>query len=278
MVPQIPNCIRIGTPIANTGIHILSEDGRLLPPGVPGQLWISGAGLADGYWKRSDLNAERFAEIAACDGVRVLAYHTGDVARWHEDGTLECLGRSDGQLKIRGFRVDPGEIEAVLASHPQVAQARVALRGPHKLEGWITVEKEAANPCPDALKSFLAERLPVYMLPADIGIIESFPLNSSGKVDLSKLADPQAMAPPDNPVTATEAALLGLWRELLERSSVRTDDNWFHIGGHSLLALRLFARIHQDFNRRLPISAILAHPTPRALAGIIDASQPATGP
>jgi amino acid adenylation domain-containing protein len=278
-VPDKPDCIRIGKPIANTGIHILAEDGNVLPPGVPGQLWISGSGLAEGYWKKEDLTKERFVSMKM-DERELLAYHTGDIARWHADGQIECLGRSDGQIKIRGFRVESGEIEAALASHPDVSQARVALRDSPQSGGrliaWITCKPGKSPPNPADLRNHLSSRLPDYMIPAEIGHIDAFPLNSSGKVDLTKLADPEAIKRFDEPVTENEAKLMGLWCELLGRSAVHADDNWFHIGGHSLLALRMFARIHQDFNRRLPLSAILDHSTPRALAAILEKSPPDT--
>jgi amino acid adenylation domain-containing protein len=273
-VPEDPQRIRIGRPIANTGAHVVSQDGSLLPPGVPGELWISGDGLAEGYWKRPDLTDERFVSLVIPGHRHVRAYRTGDIARWHADGTLECLGRADGQVKIRGFRVETGEIEAVLSSHPQVEQAVVALRGTtpasEKLVAWITLTAGGTAPDAAALREFLAERLPVYMLPADIGVVDSFPLTSSGKLDASQLRNPESCARPPVALTVTERQLIAIWNELLDCPSCHPDDNWFQIGGHSLLALRLFARIHQEFKCRLPLSVILDHPSPRGLASIID--------
>lgn len=277
-VPENPEHIRIGTPVANTGIHILSETLAPLPPGVPGGLWISGAGLADGYWMRPELTAERFATIPCGDGGSVAAYQTGDIARWHADGTLECLGRSDNQVKIRGFRVELGEIESVLLGHPSIAQAKAALRGSApaepKLVAWITLRPGHDRPGRDELRAFLAERLPAHMIPADIGVVDAFPLTASGKVDAGALPEPECSVHHDEELTPTEVRLGAVWCELLGRTSVHPDDNWFHVGGHSLLALRLFARIHQDFGRRIPLSAILDHPTPRALARVIDETPP----
>jgi acyl-coenzyme A synthetase/AMP-(fatty) acid ligase len=272
-VPAHPEAIRIGRPIANTGIHILASDHSPTPPGVQGTLWISGDGLADGYWKRDDLTGSRFARIQALDGSNIIAYNTGDLARWHDDGTLECLGRSDGQVKIRGFRVELGEIEAAIASHPQVAQAKVALRGsPGKLLAWFTTPSDHAIPGEDSLRSHLASRVPSYMIPSSLGWIASFPLNSSGKVDISHLREPEATIREVGPLTPTEETLISIWRELLGQASIHPDDNWFHIGGHSLLALRLFGRIHEQFGKRLPLSAILDQPTPQRLARLIDES------
>jgi acyl-CoA synthetase (AMP-forming)/AMP-acid ligase II len=273
-VHSSPAAIRIGKPIANTAIHILADDGSTPPPGIAGALWISGAGLADGYWNRPDLTKSAFARITTAAGTELPAYHTGDLARWHDDGTLECLGRSDGQVKIRGFRVETGEIDAAITSHPDVSQAKATLRGsPPRLVAWYTSTTASSPPSVDSLRAFLADRLPAYMIPADIACIGGFPLNSSGKVDVSALPDPESSARETGPLSPTEETLIHIWCELLARPSIHPDDNWFHIGGHSLLALRLFARIHQTFDRRLPLSVILDQPTPRTLARIID--QPA---
>ncbi|MCU0748415.1 MAG: amino acid adenylation domain-containing protein [Akkermansiaceae bacterium] len=272
-VPAAPEAIRIGTPIANTGIHILSSAQIPTPPGVQGTLWISGAGLADGYWKREDLTASRFAGIQDHDGRSITAYNTGDLARWHDDGTLECIGRSDGQVKIRGFRVELGEIEAAVSSHPQVPQAKVALRGsPSRLVAWFTTSVDQPIPSEDSLRAHLVSRLPAYMIPASFGWIAAFPLNSSGKVDVSHLREPETSQRETGPLTATEEILISIWKDLLGHTSVHPEDNWFHIGGHSLLALRLFGRIHEQFGKRLPLSAILDQPTPQRLARLIDES------
>ncbi len=269
-VPRKPKFIRIGRPIANTGIHLLSADGSPAAPGVSGSLWISGAGLADGYWKRPDLTQMSFVSSR---------YNTGDLAKWQADGTLECLGRSDGQVKIRGFRVELGEIEAVLAVHPQVSQAKVAFRGAEtgagKLIAWVIPHEEHALNL-NGLREFLANHLPAYMLPADIGVVETFPLNSNGKVDITRLANPESKPHSEPASTATERHLAAIWSDLLDRTLVYRDDDWFHSGGHSLLALRLFSRIYKEFHISLPLSAILDHPTLRSLASMIDETEPQT--
>ncbi|MFT4175835.1 MAG: amino acid adenylation domain-containing protein [Luteolibacter sp.] len=267
-VPKNPETIRIGNPIANTGCHVVAEDGTPAPVGVTGELWISGDGVADGYWKREDLTAERFVSFE-----QSRAYRTGDLARWNADGSLECLGRNDSQVKIRGFRVELGEIETALATHPEVSQAKVALRA-DRLLAWIV---PAAGKSPDflSLREHLDSRLPVYMLPSAIGCVENFPLNASGKVDVSKLTDPERTAGCwiEPPATETEIRLAAIWRELLGSPFVSRDDDWFHSGGHSLLALRLFAAIHRDFGKSLPLSSILDHPTLRELAALIDLTE-----
>ena len=267
-VPQNPKFIRIGQPIANTGIHILAGDGSPAAPGVTGELWISGSGLADGYWKRPDLTEKKFVSSR---------YHTGDLAKWHADGTLECCGRSDGQVKIRGFRVELGEIEATLAAHPQVAQSKVAFRseekGAGKLVAWVIHHENIALDLND-LREFLTRHLPAYMLPANIGAVDSFPLNSNGKIDITRLATPEGPPQSEPAITSTERHLAAIWSELLERTPVHRDDDWFHSGGHSLLALRLFSRIYKEFHVSLPLSAILDHPTLRSLASMIDETGP----
>ena len=166
----------------------------------------------------------------------------------------------------------------MLAGHPQVAQAKVALRGTstatERLVAWIIAVPGGLAPDPFSLREHLSERLPVYMLPADYGFVADFPLNANGKVDVSQLADPEATQRAEGPLTARERQITALWCELLHRPAVHADDNWFHIGGHSLLALRLFARIHQETGRRIPLSAILDHATPRELAALIDQTAP----
>ncbi len=273
-VPEFPEYIRIGAPIANTGLHVLSEDGAILPPGAIGELWISGDGLADGYWGNPDLTEERFRKISDQNGCSIRAYQTGDLARWHSDGTLECLGRSDGQVKIRGFRVELGEIESILNAHPEVSLAKVALRECSSLDdrlvAWIK-PFAAENLNPESIRAYLADRLPSYMIPADFSLVSEFPLTSSGKVDVNQLPTPEVTSRVMiEMMTPTERAMTEIWCELLGRGSVAPHDNWFHLGGHSLLALRLFSRIHQRFGCKLPLSAILEHPSPASLAAQVE--------
>ncbi|MES2475358.1 MAG: amino acid adenylation domain-containing protein [Verrucomicrobiota bacterium] len=272
-VPEKPTHIRIGQPIANTGLHVLAPDGQPLPPGVPGDLWISGSGLADSYWQRPDLTAAAFVSAR---------YRTGDVARLHADGSFECLGRSDGQVKIRGFRVELGEIEAALALHPAVAHAKVALRGcdaaSRKLVAWIIPRLPENPPSAYDLRDFLIPLLPPYMLPAEIGVIDRFPLGSSGKVDVSRLETPASTPQPTRSLTPTELRLTAIWNDLLGRHSCQLSDDWFHVGGQSLLALRLFSRIRTEFGRSLPLSTILDRSTLAALAETIDATPPDPAP
>ena len=273
-VPESPGHIRIGAPLANTGLHVLSEDGEILPPGAIGELWISGDGLADGYWENPDLTDKRFRKISDHRGNHMRAYQTGDLARWHSDGSLECLGRTDGQVKIRGFRVELGEIESILNQHPGVLLAKVALREcptiDHRLVAWIKpVATENWNP--ESIRAYLADQLPSYMIPADFSLVSEFPLTSSGKVDTNQLPTPEVTSRAmTQQMTPTEHVMTEIWCELLGRGSVAPHDNWFHLGGHSLLALRLFSRIHQRFGCKLPLSAILEHPSPASLAAQVE--------
>lgn len=260
-LPSIP----IGRPIGNTTVHILDARGEPLPVGVPGELYTGGEGLALGYLNRPDLTAEKFVQGA--DGLPL--YRTGDLCRWRPDGSIEFIGRADQQVKVRGFRIETPEIETALMSHPAVRQARVGVRGTDagskKLLAWVI---PAAEVTPAQLKDHLRQRLPGYMLPAGIGLLESFPLNANGKIDIAALADPTAATTAARPAadTETEKRLVALWQELLERTDVGPEDDWFELGGHSLLALRLFSRIHRDFARTLPLAALINHPTVRALA------------
>lgn len=275
-IPENPRSILIGEPIANTGVHVLSPDGTPAPTGVTGELWLSGAGLATGYWNRHDLTEAAFTRIIDLDGTPVRAYRTGDLARWRTDGGLECLGRKDGQIKIRGFRIELGEIEAALSSHPGVELARAACRGgtpeTKRIVAWFTSRPGTPAPSHQELHEHLVSTLPGYMIPAAISRIDSFPLSPNGKVALSELPDPSQPEKAATSVheTPTEARLSAIWSELLDGRSIRPEDDWFMIGGHSLLVMRLFSRIHRDMNVTLPLSVILETPTLRGLAERID--------
>lgn len=264
--PSIP----IGRPISNTTAHILDERLRPVPIGVPGELFTGGDGLAAGYLHQPQLTAEKF--IAGPFGVPL--YRTGDLCRWLPDGTIEFLGRHDHQVKIRGFRIEIGEIEAALLSHPSVGQAKVAARGADagskRLLAWVTAK--APKPEPIELRDFLKDRLPAYMVPAAIGVVERFPLNANGKIDTKALPDPSlaSQGVTSQPGTETEKRLAAIWQELLEIPNVGIDDEWFDLGGHSLLALKLFSRLHRDFDQGLPLATLISHPTIRTLAAVIS--------
>lgn len=268
--PSIP----IGKPIANTTVYLLDDMLEPVPVGVPGELCAGGDGLAIGYHGAPELTAEKF--ITHPEFGRL--YRTGDRCRWATDGSIEFLGRVDLQVKVRGFRIELGEIESVLVSHPGVRQARVTVRGESaetkRILAWV-VPQAFGKVREIDLTTFLASRLPAYMRPDALGIVESFPLNANGKIQVSELPDPATSPgetpakPAAPPVGETEKQLAMIWSELLGRAQVNRDDDFFALGGHSLMALRMFSRIHSEFGRSLPLATLLQHPTIEGVAGVL---------
>ena len=269
--PSIP----IGRPVGNTTVHILDPLMRPVPVGVPGELFTGGDGLALGYLNHDELTAAKFPNHP--DHGRL--YRTGDLCRWLADGTIEFIGRGDSQVKIRGFRIELGEIETHLANHPDVRQAKVAVRGDSAetkhIVAWV-VPVEGASPEPAALSAFLAEQLPAYMRPEGIAILDALPLSANGKIDVSGLPDPSRAANSTSavaraaPVGETEERLAAIWRDLLGISDIGRDDDFFALGGHSLMALRLFSRMNREFDCSLPLAALINHPTLTGLAQLVS--------
>ncbi len=264
----------IGRPIANTEVYVL--DGAILPVpiGVPGELYIGGAGLARGYLHRPELTAECFIAHPFSEEPGRRLYRTGDVVRWRPDGTLDFLGRRDNQVKIRGFRVELGEVEAVLSHHPQVQTAVVVAHEapprPRHLAAYV-VPRPGPAPTASELRRFLMEQLPAYMVPAAFVSLDALPRTPSGKVDRQALPPPEA--PPGElapayvaPRTPVEEVLAGIWAELFGVDQVGLHDDFFALGGHSLLAVRLFARIHKTFQVDLPLHRLFEAPTVGGLA------------
>lgn len=258
----------IGRPIDNTQVHILDAALEPVPVGLPGELHIEGVGLAREYLKRGELTAEKFI---ATDIGRL--YRSGDLARWLPDGEIEFLGRIDHQVKVRGFRIEPDEIAANLAEHPQVKNAVVAVREDNPGEPWIVAYVVMANPESqiDDLRRHLREKLPEYMHPSHIIPLAEFPLLPNGKIDRKALPSPDSVRkgaggkgaiPRDN----LELALVRIWEEVLNLSPVGVTDDFFGLGGHSLLAVKLMSRIQQAFERKLPLELLFSHPTVEALA------------
>jgi acyl-coenzyme A synthetase/AMP-(fatty) acid ligase/acyl carrier protein len=268
--------IPIGRPIGGVRAYVLDGKLRPSPVGVPGELFIGGAGVARGYLDRPGQTAERFVPdpFGGQPGARM--YRTGDRVRWRSHGVLEFLGRLDDQVKIRGFRIEPGEIEAALGSHPGVRDAAVVVR--HQLDGdkrlaAFVVPSDAAAAEPEVLRSFLKSRVPDYMLPAVIEIVSDLPLTANGKVDRRVLAQRPMSARQTlrrSPETPTEKTLTAIWTELLRREDIGTDDDFFTVGGHSLLAVQVLSRIYQSFSVELPMSALFEAPTIGRLAQRID--------
>ncbi len=268
------NAIPIGRPIANTDIFILDAHLNLLPIGAPGELYIGGAGLARGYHDRAELTAERF--IASPFDPTQRLYRTGDLARWLADGTLECLGRADNQVKIRGFRIEIEEIETSIASHPDVRQAAVKAWPSTASDGASLVAYVVAPLHPD-LRRYLMDTLPEYMVPSRFVFLDALPLTPNGKVDRNALPAPlqQAAQPagPDYapPSNGIERRLASVFESVLDLPKVGIRDNFFDLGGHSLLVAKLLRRVEMEFGRRLTMSVIFQSPTIEHLAPLLGA-------
>ncbi|HVT57970.1 MAG TPA: amino acid adenylation domain-containing protein, partial [Thermoanaerobaculia bacterium] len=272
--------VPIGRPIANRRVYLLDAAGQLVAPGVAGELHAAGGGLARGYHGRPDLTAERFVPdpFASEPGARL--YRTGDLARYLPDGRIEFLGRIDAQVKVRGFRVEPGEIEAVLATHPAVAAAAVgvheAAAGDRRLVAYVVAAGGLAPPA-DELRAFLRERLPEPMVPSAFVALAALPLTANGKLDRRALPAPErgsgagsgaddAAAAPRTPV---EELLASIWCATLGVERVGAHDDFFALGGHSLLATRLISRLRRAFGVELPVAALFDHPTVGGMAGVL---------
>ncbi|WP_073920060.1 amino acid adenylation domain-containing protein [Streptomyces sp. CB00455] len=265
--------VPIGRPIANMQTHVLDRRGHTVPVGVTGELHLSGVGLADGYHGRPDLTERSFIHHTDRHGVRRRMYRTGDLARWLPDGTLEYRGRVDSQVKLRGFRIELQEIEAVLAGHPDVAECAVVLRE-DRLVGYV-VAAAGADPDPADTAGYLRERLPAYMVPATWMRIDAMPLTGSGKLDRKALPQPpapgaaRADGAPTPPSDADEDRLLRLWQRLLDATELGVHDDFFALGGHSLMAVRLVSLINAEFGRALGVAAVLEHPTIAGQAALL---------
>ncbi|MFF1838053.1 amino acid adenylation domain-containing protein [Streptomyces sp. NPDC058231] len=254
----------IGRPVANTRVYLLDDGLRPVPAGAVGELYIAGAGVARGYWQRPGLSATRFLpDPFGGPGERM--YRTGDLARWSSDGTLRYLGRTDHQVKLRGFRIEPGEIESALTAHPSVRQAVVLARetpgAGQTLVGYAVVHPGAPVGQAD-LRDHLAARLPDYMVPSALVLLDALPLTVNGKLDRAALPAPQV---PDAarraPSSPREEVLCGLFAEVLALPGVGVDDSFFDLGGHSLLATRLASRIRSVMGVDLQLRTLFEAPT-----------------
>jgi hypothetical protein len=263
--------VPIGRPTPNARVYVLDARGGPVPVGVAGELHIGGAGVARGYANRPGLTAERFVPdpFAADPGARL--YRTGDRARWRPDGRVEFLGRTDFQVKVRGFRVEPGEVEARLAEHAQVRQAVVVARdegaGDARLVAYYA---SAAAIEADALRAHLRERLPEYMVPAAYVWLQALPLNPTGKLDRGALPAPGgdafARRGYQAPEGETETALAELWSKLLQVERVGRHDHFFELGGHSLLATRLVIQINRHMDVEIAVRDVFERPVLAELA------------
>jgi amino acid adenylation domain-containing protein len=266
----------LGRPIANTQVYVLDSRMQPAPVGVPGELYIGGAGVARGYLHQPELTAARFIAnpFSARPGARL--YRTGDRVRWLFDGALEFLGRVDEQIKIRGFRIEPGEIEVVLGQHPAIRDHTVVARedtpGDKRLVAYVVAQPPA--PSASELRSYLKEKLPEYMVPSAFVFLDVLPRKAHGKVDRRALPAPEksragadtAFRPPRDDI---ERQLVQLWEQSLGIDQVGLDDNFFELGGHSLLAVQLIEQIKEQFGQKLPVATLFRHPTLEDLAAVL---------
>ncbi len=271
--------VPIGRPIANTQVYLLDAMFQPVPLGVVGQLYAAGDGLARGYAGRPDLTAERFVPdpVSGEEGTRL--YATGDLARWRPSGEIEFLGRADSQVKIRGFRIEPGEIEAVLAEHPEVETPLVIVRedvtGDKQLVAYV-VPVSGSSPEPAALRAWMEEWLPSYMVPSVFVLLSELPLGATGKVDrraLPALVHERSEHERQGDRSVVEELLAGIWCDLLGISGVASHESFFELGGHSLLATRMISRIRAVLDLELPLRAVFEEPTLAGLAALAEQSR-----
>ncbi|MBZ4423313.1 non-ribosomal peptide synthetase, partial [Myxococcus sp. RHSTA-1-4] len=280
-----PATVSIGSPIANTRLYVLDAHGQPAVPGAPGELYIAGEGVVRGYLGRPGLTAERFVPdpFSGVPGGRM--YRTGDLARWRRDGTLDFLGRADFQVKLRGFRIEPGEVEAALLAFAGVREAAALVRegapGDARLLGYVSAD---AGLDMDALRAHLQRRLPDHMVPSALLRLDALPLTANGKLDrraLMALDAPVSRREYVAPRDELEQQVADLWAEVLRVERVGVHDSFFELGGHSLLATQLLTRVHSTFQVRLPVRGLFEQPTVEgmtlllleALADSVDASE-----
>ncbi|UNS95047.1 amino acid adenylation domain-containing protein [Streptomyces tubbatahanensis] len=263
------NAPAIGTPLPNVRAHVLDRHLRPVPPGVPGELYVSGAALARGYRGRAALTAERFVACPeGAPGERM--YRTGDLVRRAADGRLHHLGRLDDQVKVRGFRVEPGEVAAVLREDPAVAAAAVVARDSTSLAAFVTPVPGAA-PDPRGLRARALQSLPDHLVPATFAVVDELPLTRNGKLDRRALLSADVAAPPArSAATEAEKRLCALFAETLGRDHVAPDDDFFRLGGHSLLVTRVITQAAEQLGAELSVRDLFESPTPADLARTVD--------
>jgi acyl carrier protein len=266
--------ITIGGPLQNTQIYITNEDGQLQPIGIPGELCIGGHGLSRGYRNRPDLTAEKFVVNRYSDGG--LMCRTGDIGRWLKDGRIELFGRRDQQVKVNGYRLETGEIEAVLDEHPRVVKSAVVARsiegGTRLVAFLVTSEKETMSGA--EMRDYLSKRVPAYMVPTFFIELDQMPLTPNGKVDRKALPDPDQSEIVEReyvaPRTPVEEVLGDIWSDVLGVEQISVHDDFFDLGGHSLLATQVISRVRKTYNIELPLRRLFETPTIARFAELIE--------
>jgi natural product biosynthesis luciferase-like monooxygenase protein len=266
--------VSIGRPIANTQIYIVDDGGEPTPVGLPGHLYIGGDGVARGYWNRPELTAERFVANRFRSGTDARMYFTGDLARYRDDGSIEFLGRSDQQVKIRGHRIELGEIEAAIATHPSIREVVVVARedvaNDKRLVAYV-IPAAGARVDFSTVKGHLSASLPDYLIPSHVVSLDVFPLTPNNKIDRRALPAPDAAARQAGPAPAAltndlERQIAGIWTEVLRGGDVGGDDNFFDIGGDSLLAAQVLSLLRSKVNPAVSLTDLFRFPTIRTLA------------
>ncbi|HUQ56290.1 non-ribosomal peptide synthetase [Lentzea sp.] len=266
-ITEVDGPVPIGSPIAHTTVHLLDGDLAPVPPGVAGEIYVGGDGLALGYLNRPGATAERFV---ACAGGRL--YRTGDLGRWRADGVIEFLGRADHQVKIRGFRVEPGEVEAALTRHERIAGAVVVVHDDpatgKRLVAYVV--PAGGQVTAEEAREHVGALLPAFMVPAVVVVLDALPLTQNGKVDRRALPAPAVTTGTTAPRTARQEVLCGIFADLLGTPKVGVHDDFFALGGHSLLAARLVARIRSAFDTEIALREVFDAPTVAALEARLD--------
>jgi acyl-coenzyme A synthetase/AMP-(fatty) acid ligase/acyl carrier protein len=271
--------IPIGRPIANTKIYILDKFCQPTPPGVPGELFIGGDGVVRGYLNQPELTDERFIPNPFGDTNDERIYWTGDLACYRDDGVIDFLGRVDHQVKIRGYRIELGEIESALDQYKNIRQSVVVLRedtpGDQRLAAYYVVDGE--NPTSKELRETLGRSLPSYMMPSDFVALDALPLTPNGKVDRNALPSPQDIKPASEqvyvaPESGLEEKIVSLWQDTLKVDKVGTDDNFFDLGGHSLLVVKLHSELGKEVDKPISLTDLYRFPTVRSLVAHLGSS------
>ncbi len=273
---EVGSSVPIGRGYENVRLYVLDEELNPVPVGVAGELYIGGVQLARGYWGRPELTAERFMPDPFSGEAGSRMYRTGDRVRWLPGGELEFLGRVDDQVKLRGYRIELGEIEKQLESHAGVEEAVVVVRG-DQLVGYVVLE-DGAGVTGGELREYVRGRLPEYMVPSVVMVLEAFPLTPNGKVDRRALPEPQfdretvqvEYVPPRDDI---EKRLVEIWEENLNAEKIGVLDNFFDLGGHSLLAVKLLTQIEDEFDRQLSMVEFFQNPTVEGIANFIRATE-----